>query len=193
MRVLIAEDDPIIALALERRLAGAGHDVVARVGDGAAAVAAVEDHQVDAVIMDVVMPGMDGLEAARRITAARPVPIVAITAHDDPDLLERAIAAGVAAYLVKPVDARQVESALALAVTRTAEFSALRAQVVELRDALEARKVIERAKGVLMDRAGLTEQQAFARIQRRARDTNTTMLAVARQIVEADALFGNAG
>jgi len=164
---------------------------VARVGDGAAAVAAVEARPVDAVIMDVVMPGMDGLEAAARITAAGPVPIVAITAHDDPTLLERAIAAGVAAYLVKPVDARQVESALALAVTRTAEFSALRAQVDQLRDALEARKVIERAKGVLMDRVGLTEQQAFARIQRRARETHATMLAVARQIIDAAGLLGD--
>jgi AmiR/NasT family two-component response regulator len=191
VRVLIAEDDPVIALALERRLAGAGHEVVARVGDGAAAVAALERHTPDAVIMDVVMPGMDGLEAARRITAARPVPIVAITAHDDPGLLERAIASGVAAYLVKPVDARQVETALALAVTRTAEFQELREQVAELRDALEARKVIERAKGVLMDRVGLTEQQAFARIQKRARDTNTSMLAVARQVIEAAQLLGD--
>jgi two-component system, response regulator PdtaR len=190
VRVLIAEDDPVIALALERRLAGAGHEVVARVGDGAAAVAALARHAPDAVIMDIVMPGMDGLEAARRITATRPVPIVAITAHDDPGLLERAIASGVAAYLVKPVDARQVETALALAVTRTAEFQELREQVAELRDALEARKVIERAKGVLMDRVGLTEQQAFARIQKRARDTNTSMLAVARQVIEAAQLLG---
>jgi AmiR/NasT family two-component response regulator len=189
VRVLIAEDDPIIALALERRLVAAGHEVVARVGDGEAAVDAVAAHTPDAVIMDIVMPGMDGLEAARRISAANPVPIVAITAHDDPTLLERAIASGVAAYLVKPVDARQVETALTLAATRTAEFAALRAQVDELRDALEARKVIERAKGLLMDRAGLTEAQAFARIQRRARDTNTTMLAVARQVLDAASLF----
>jgi response regulator NasT len=189
MRVLIAEDDPVIALGLERKLAELGHEVVGRVGDGAAAVRAAASTRPDAILMDLVMPGMDGLEAARRVSAERSVAIVAITAHDDPHLVERAIAAGVAAYLVKPVDARQVDAALSLAVTRQAEFAALRAQVDELADALATRKLVERAKGVLMERAGLSEPQAFARIQRRARDRNETLAAVARQILDAAKLL----
>ena len=184
MRVLIAEDDPIIALGLQAKLADAGHEVVGRVGDGRAAVRAATRTQPDAILMDLVMPGMDGLDAARHISANHQLAIVAITAYDDPTLVERAIGAGVGAYLVKPVDARQVDSALRLAVTRTREFHALRAQVSRLSDALETRKVVEQAKGILMDR-GLSEADAFARIQRRARDSNRTMGAVAREIIDA--------
>jgi response regulator NasT len=188
--VLLAEDDPIIALGLERKLGDLGHDVVARVGDGEAAVAEAARTMPDAIVMDIVMPKLDGLEAARRISASQDVAIVAITAYDDPPLVERAIEVGVAAYLVKPVDARQVGSALQLAVTRHAEFRALRTQVDRLSDALEARKLVERAKGILMTRSGLTEPDAFARIQRRARDRNRTMTAVAREIIDAAEVLG---
>jgi two-component system, response regulator PdtaR len=189
MRVLIAEDDPVIALGLEAKLTAAGHQVVGRVGDGQAAVTAAEDARPDAIVMDLVMPGMDGLEAARQITSNRGVAIVAITAHDDPQLVARAIDAGVAAYLVKPVDARQVDSALRLAVARYAEFQTLRAEVDRLSDALEARKLVERAKGILMDRAGLSESEAFTRIQSRARATNHTMRQIAQQIIDAAKLL----
>jgi response regulator NasT len=190
MRVLIAEDDPVIALGLEAKLTALGHEVVGRVGDGLAAVTAAEEARPDAVVMDLVMPGLDGLEAARRITRTRGVAIVAITAYDDPQLVARAIDVGVAAYLVKPVDARQVDSALRLAVARYAEFRALRAEVDRLELALEARKLVERAKGILMDRAGLTESEAFIRIQSRARARNQTMREVAQQIIDAVKLMG---
>ncbi len=189
MRVLIAEDDPVIALGLESKLTAMGHEVVGRVGDGHAAVAVAEKALPDAVVMDLVMPGMDGLEAARRIARSRGVAIVAITAHDDPKLVARAIDVGVAAYLVKPVDARQVDSALRLAVARYTEFEALRAEVDRLSDALEARKLVERAKGILMDRAGLSESEAFTRIQSRARAHNQTMRHVATQIIDAAKLL----
>lgn len=184
MRVLIAEDDPVIALGLEVKLAALGHEVVGRVGDGQTAVAVAERDRPDAIVMDLVMPGMDGLEAARQIASSRGVAIVAITAHDDPGLVARAIDAGVAAYLVKPVDAGQVDSALRLAVARYSEFQALRAEVDRLADVLEARKLVERAKGILMDRAGLGESEAFARIQRRARSRNQTMAQVSREIID---------
>lgn len=189
MRVLIAEDDPVIALGLEAKLAALGHEVVGRVGDGQAAVTVAERTRPDAIVMDLVMPGMDGLEAARQITGSMGVAIVAITAHDDPGLVARAIDAGVAAYLVKPVDARQVDSALRLAVARYAEFQALHAEVDRLADALEARKLVERAKGILMDRGGLGESEAFTRIQRRARSHNQTMSQVSREIIDAAKLL----
>lgn len=185
MRVLVAEDDPVIALGLESKLSALGHEVIERVSDGEAAVAAALRARPDAILMDLVMPGVDGLEAARRVSAHIPATIVAITAYDEPDLVDRAIDAGVAGYLVKPVSAGQIESALQLAVTRHAEFAALRAQVDELAEALETRKLVERAKGILMDRRGLSESDAFARIQRRARDQNRTMAAVAREIIRA--------
>ena len=188
--MLIAEDDPIIAMGLERRLVDLGHEVIARVSNGQDAVDETARLRPEAVVMDVVMPRMDGLEAARRIrgTDGRTA-IVAMTAYDDPELVDRAIEAGVAAYLVKPIDARQVESALQLAVSRQAEFEALRAQVDQLSDALEARKVVERAKGILMRRSGLSEAEAFKRIQRRARDRNVTMRAVAEQLIEASSML----
>ena len=185
MRVLIAEDDPVIALGLETKLAALGHDVVARVADGRKAIEEAARTQPDAVVMDVVMPGCDGLEAACAITRKRPVPIVAITAHDQPEYLDRAIRCGVAAYLVKPVDGRQVERALRLAVSRHEEFEAMRSEVGRLQEALETRRLVERAKGILMDRFGLAESDAFLRIQRRARDTNRTMADVACQLIDA--------
>ena len=185
MRVLIAEDDPIIALGLETKLAALGHEVVARVADGHSAVREAARTCPDAVVMDVVMPGIDGLEAACAITRSRPVPIVAITAHDQSEFVERAIRCGVAAYLVKPVDGRQVERALRLAVSRYAEFETMRTEVGRLQEALETRRLVERAKGILMDRAGLPEEEAFLKIQRRARDSNRTMADVARQIIDA--------
>ena len=183
--MLLAEDDPVIALGMERKLADLGHEVVARVSDGEAAVTEAARTAPDVIVMDIVMPKLDGLEAARRISAAQDVAIVAITAYDNPGLVERAIDVGVAAYLIKPVDARQVGTALQLAVRRHAEFGALRAQVDRLSDALEVRKLIERAKGILMTRTNLSEPDAFARIQRRARDQNRTMAGVAREIVAA--------
>jgi two-component system, response regulator PdtaR len=185
VRVLIAEDDPVIALGLEAKLAALGHHVVAWVADGHRAVEEAARTRPDAVVMDVVMPGLDGLEAACAITEARPVPIVVITAPDQPEYLERAIRCGVAAYLVKPVDGRQVERALRLAVSRHAEFEAMRSEVDRLQEALETRRLVERAKGILMDRLGLSEEDAFLRIQHRARDANRTMADVARQLIDA--------
>jgi len=190
LRVLLAEDDPVIALGMERKLADLGHEVVARVSDGEAAVTEAARTAPEVIVMDIVMPKLDGLEAARRISAAQDVAIVAITAYDDPELVERALDVGVAAYLVKPVDARQVGSALQLAVRRHAEFRALRVHVDRLGDALEARKLVERAKGILMSRTGVSEPDAFVRIQRRARDRNRTMADVARGIIAAAEVLG---
>lgn len=185
MRVLIAEDDPVIALGLETKLSGLGHEVVARVADGRRAVEEAARTRPDAVVMDVVMPGLDGLDAARAITQARPVPVVVITAHDQPEFVERAISCGVAAYLVKPVDGRQVERALRLAVSRHHEFQTMRAEVGRLQDALDTRRLVERAKGILMDRLGLPEEEAFLRLQHRARHANRKMADVARQVIDA--------
>jgi AmiR/NasT family two-component response regulator len=189
MRLLIAEDDPVIALGLEHTLVSLGHEVVARVDNGQQAIEATAALSPDAIVMDLMMPGVDGLSACRTLSAERRVPVVALTAYDNPDLVEEAIAAGVSAYLVKPVSPRQVDLALRLAVSRHEEFEAMRAEVGRLAEALETRKLVERAKGILMSRSGLSESEAFARIQRRARNANRRLAEVARQIIEAEELL----
>lgn len=189
MRVLIAEDDPIIALGLETKLAALGHEVVARVADGHSAVREAARTCPDAVVMDVVMPGIDGLEAACAITRSRPVPIVAITAHDQPEFVERAIRCGVAAYLVKPVDGRQVERALRLAVSRHAEFETMRTEVGRLQEALETRRLVERAKGILMERHGIDEEAAFDMLRDESRRTNRKLVDLAEAVVTSRAML----
>jgi AmiR/NasT family two-component response regulator len=187
--VLIAEDDPVIAMGLEHSLLEMGHEVVGRAEDGAKAVAEALRLLPDAVVMDLMMPGMDGIAACREISQRRRMPVVALTAFDDPGLVEGAIEAGVAAYLVKPVTARQVDSALRLAVSRHAEFEAMRQEVGRLAEALETRKLVERAKGILMKRGGLSEAEAFLRIQRRARESGRKMAEVAKEVIAAEELM----
>jgi AmiR/NasT family two-component response regulator len=190
MRVVLAEDDPVIALGIEAKLAELGHETVGRAATGEGAVEQVLSLAPDVVVMDLVMPGVDGLTAARRITeAGMEVPVVAVTAHEEPELVERAIEVGVSAYLMKPLTTAQLRSALELAVCRHREFTALRSEVRSLERALEARKLVERAKGILIDRSQLSEGEAFAAIQRRARSTGRTMADVASEIVRAAELL----
>src|SRR5207244_2126088 len=182
MNVLIVEDDPVIAMGLEQKLTELGYGVAGRAGTGTQAIERALELRPDAILMDLVIPEVDGLEAARRIAAAGlHVPVVAITAHEDPHLVDGAISVGVAAYLMKPVSRAQLRSALELAVSRQTEFEALRSENADLRDALETRKLVERAKGFLMDRGNMTEAKAFATIQRLARESGRKMGDVAAE------------
>jgi response regulator NasT len=186
MNVLIVEDDPVIAMGLEQKLTELGYGVAGRAGTGTQAIERALELRPDAILMDLVIPEVDGLEAARRISAAGlHVPVVAITAHEDPGLVDGAISVGVAAYLMKPVSRAQLRSALELAVSRQTEFEALRSENADLRDALETRKLVERAKGFLMDRGNMTEADAFAAIQRLARQSGRKMGDVAAEILRA--------
>jgi response regulator NasT len=185
MRVLIAEDDPLIGLALSERLRMLGHEPLGPAGDGSEAIELARAESPDLYLFDIEMPEVDGLEAAA--TLARDGlrrPVVVVTGVDDPTLIERAIATGVSAYLTKPVDSRELEAALALAAARHAEFEALEAEVDRAQQALEDRKLVERAKGLLMSALGLSEQDAFRRLQRTARERNLKLVHVAAQIVE---------
>jgi AmiR/NasT family two-component response regulator len=186
MKVLVVEDDPVIALGLEQKLTDLEYLVAGRASTGRQAVERALGLRPDAILMDLVLPDFNGLEAARRISAGGlQVPVVAVTAHEDPSLVEQAISVGVSAYLIKPVSRAQLRSALLLAMSRQAEFMALRGENADLRQALETRKLIERAKGVLMDQGHLGEAEAFTAIQRRARGSGRTMGDVAAQIVRA--------
>lgn len=183
MRILIAEDEPIIAMGLEEDLSRAGHTVVGRCPDGLLAVEMAKELRPDLVLMDIKMPELDGIEAARRIQQTFPLPVVILTGYGDPDLVDGAIDAGVVAYLMKPVMKEQLLSAIKVAVRRFEELEVLRKDVEDLKEALETRKIVERAKGLLMDRLGLSEEEAFRRIHCQSRNERRPMRQVAESIV----------
>lgn len=186
MRVLIAEDEALIRLDLREMLEEEGFDVVAEAADGEQAVALAQQVRPDLVICDVKMPKLDGIAAAAQITAARIAPVVMLTAFSQRDLVERAREAGAMAYLVKPFQKRDLLPAIEMAASRFAEIRALESEVTGLRDRLEARKLIERAKGALMMQHALSEPEAFRWIQRAAMDNRTSMRAVAQLVLGAD-------
>ena len=186
MRVLIAEDEALIRLDLREMLQEEGFDVVGEAGDGEQAVALATKLQPDLVICDVKMPKMDGIQAAAQITEARIAPVVMLTAFSQRDLIERARDAGAMAYLVKPFQKRDLLPAIEMATSRFAEIRALEAEVTGLRERLEARKLIERAKGTLMTKHGLSEPEAFRWIQRAAMDNRTSMRSVAELVLSGD-------
>jgi two-component system, response regulator PdtaR len=189
LRILIADDESIRLLSLRAQLAALGHRVVAEASTGEEAVALAVSTQPDLAILDIKMPLVDGIEAAERITQARPIPIILLTAYSEAQLVERAAQANISAYLMKPVSEEDLLPALTLALTRFKQFQALRREVVDLREALEARKVIEKAKGILMRRLDLTEDEAFRRLQRQSQEGNRKLAQVAEAIVVADQML----
>ena len=190
MKVLVAEDDPLIARGLVERLRSLGHEPIGPARDGEEAIAMASDDPPDLYLFDIEMPNVDGLEAATQLAASGlRRPVVVVTGVDDPGLIERSIASGVSAYLTKPVDARELHAAIDLAAARHAEFQALESEVDRAQQALEDRKVVERAKGLLMTGLGLSEQDAFRRLQLAARERNLRLADVARRIVEQKSLL----
>jgi two-component system, response regulator PdtaR len=185
-RVLIAEDEALIRLDLREMLEEEGFSVVGEAGDGEEAIALATELQPDLVICDVKMPKMDGITAAAHITGNRIAPVVMLTAFSQRDLVERARDAGAMAYLVKPFQKRDLLPAIEMATSRFAEIKALEAEVSGLRERLEARKLIERAKGALMSAHGMSEPEAFRWIQRAAMDNRTSMRAVAEVVLSGD-------
>jgi len=183
MRILVAEDETIIRLDLCELLAGAGHEIVAEARDGEEAVALAREHAPDLAIMDVKMPRLDGIEAARRILDERPIPIVMLTAYGHQELVARAVDAGVFGYLVKPFREQDVVPAIATARARHEELVAVREEADSLGEALAARKVIERAKGILMEKDGLAEADAFARLRRASQASGRPLRVIAEAVI----------
>ena len=186
-RVLIAEDEALIRLDLKEMLEEEGYVVVAEVGDGQAAVDQAQQLRPDLVIVDVQMPVLDGIAAAEQIASARIAPVIVLTAFSQRELVERARDAGAMAYLVKPFSKNDLVPAIEVAVGRFQEMHALDAEVTDLKERLEARKVVERAKGRLMAERGLTEADAFRLIQRTAMNERTSMKALAQRILQPQA------
>lgn len=194
MRILIAEDDPVIAIGLIARLRALGHEPLGPASDGRRAIELAREDPPDLYLFDVDMPRLDGLEAARLLSEeGLRRPIVVITGVDDPDLVDRSIATGVSAYLTKPIDDRALDAGIRLAASRHEEFRALEAEVSRAQQALEDRKLIEQAKGILIAATGIAEPEAFRRIQRAARDRNVRLVDVAQRIVEQRALLERGG
>lgn len=183
MRILIAEDETIIRLDVRTLLEKAGHEVVAEARDGEEAVALAAEHDPDLIVMDVRMPHLDGIEAARRISDRKPVPIVMLTAYAEEDLVTRASEAGAFAYLVKPFREVDLLPALNTARARFEELSALREEAADLTEALASRKAVERAKGILMRKDGIDEAEAFRRIRAASQKTGRTMRVVADALI----------
>jgi len=186
-RVLIAEDEALIRLDLREMLQEEGFDVVGEAADGEQAVELAVELNPDLVICDIKMPKMDGIAAAAEIAEKRIAPVVILTAFSQRDLIERARDAGAMAYLVKPFQKRDLLPAIEMATSRFAEIRALESEVTNLRERLEARKLIERAKGVLMTEHRMTEPEAFRWIQRAAMDNRTSMRAVAELLLSGGA------
>ena len=183
MRVLVAEDETIIRLDLKDLLERSGFEVCAEARDGEEAVALARSEQPDVAIMDVKMPKLDGIEAARRILDERPIPIVMLTAYGQDELVQRAAEAGVFGYLVKPFREQDLAPAIRTARARHEELTALREETESLADALAARKAIERAKGLLMERESLSEQEAFERLRRASQISGRPLKVVAEALL----------
>ena len=185
-RVVIAEDEAIIRLDLKELLEEEGYEVVGETGRGDEAVDLVRDLDPDLAILDIKMPGMDGLTAARHIAAERRAAVLILTAFSQRDLIEQARDAGALAYLVKPFQRSELIPAVEVALGRFREMQALSDQNSTLEDQLETRKIVDRAKGILMDDHGMTESDAFSWIQKRAMQDRRTMRAVAEQVISGD-------
>jgi response regulator NasT len=186
VRVVIAEDEAIVRLDLKEILEEEGYDVVGETGRGDEAVKLVQELSPDLAILDIKMPGLDGLAAAREITSDRQAAVLILTAFSQRDLIEQARDAGALAYLVKPFQRSELIPAVEVALGRFREMQALFDQNSSLEDQLETRKVVDRAKGLLMDDHGLSEADAFSWIQKRAMQDRRTMRAVAEQVIAGE-------
>ena len=183
-RIVVAEDEAIIRMDLVELLAEEGYEVVADVGRGDLAVEAVRAHRPDAAIFDVKMPGLDGVEAVRQLAPERICPVIMLTAFSQREVIEQARDAGALAYLVKPFQRTDLVPAIELAIGRFEEVLALAGERDELAGRLELRKLVDRAKGILMDGRGMSEHDAYGFLQRRAMEGRTTMADVARAVID---------
>ena len=185
LRIVIADDEPIIRLDLKNMLQDCGYDVVGEAGDGLKAVEAARSLSPDVVILDIKMPELDGIDAAKIITDEKIAPVLLVTAYSQMDLVGRAKEAGVYSYLVKPFKQADLMPQIEVAVARWDSYLKIEEQANDLEDKLETRKAVDRAKGILMDQYGLKEQEAFRRIQVQSMNTRKSMREIAEAIIIA--------
>lgn len=186
IRILIADDEAVIRLGLRTMLEAQGYRVVGEAADGSRALDLVSRLKPDLVFLDIKMPGVDGVQAARRLQRDGNTPVVILTAYSDREFVDSAKGAGVLAYLVKPVRESDLRPAIEVAMSRFRDIQALRGEVEDLENSLETRKLVERAKGVLMRKLGIQEAEAFTRIQRESRNTRRPMKEIAQSIISGE-------
>lgn len=184
-RVIIADDESLIRIDLRETLTSLGYLVVGEASDGRSAVNQARELRPDIVIMDIMMPDVDGIEAARILTTERIAPVLLLSAYNQQELVQRARQAGVSGYLVKPFRESDLTPAIEVALARFSEFRAIEQELNNLQDALETRKAVDRAKGILMDTQGLSETEAFRKIQKMSMNNRKPMRAVADAIILA--------
>jgi AmiR/NasT family two-component response regulator len=189
LRIVIADDESLHSMSLRAQLEAMGHRIVGEAEDGETTLQLLRDLHPDLAILDIKMPEPDGIQVAEAIMQEHPLPIILLTAYSERSLAERAADAHIAAYLMKPVSSEDLMPAIALATSRFNEFQTLNREVQDLRDALETRKLVERAKGILMRRLNLTEEEAFRRMQRRSQNENKKMSEIANAIITADGML----
>jgi len=182
-RVIIADDESLVRMDLREMLSNLGYLVVGEVGDGRSAVNLGRELRPDLVIMDIKMPDLDGIDAARILTEERIAPVLLLTAFGQKDLVDRAKEAGIVGYIMKPFHESELAPAIEIALTRFEEFRTLEREVEDLKETLETRKLVDRAKGILMDSRGMTEAEAFRKIQKMSMDTRRPMKEIARAII----------
>ena len=185
-RLVIADDESLIRMNLKETLVGLGYLVVGEAGDGVSAINLARELRPDLVVMDIKMPKLDGIQAAEVLTQERIAPVLLLTAYSDRELVDRARDAGVVAYLVKPFREGDLLPAIEVAMARFAELRALDKQLGDLQEAMETRKIVERAKGLLMETQGLSESEAFRRIQQLSMNTRKPMKEIAQALLLAN-------
>ncbi|AKL93836.1 transcriptional regulatory protein PdtaR [Clostridium aceticum] len=189
LRILVAEDEYLCLMGLKSNIEELGHQVVAEATDGMKAVELAIEKKPDLVIMDINMPILDGIEAIKKMNEVLFIPSIIVSGYHDENLIKRATKEGVLYYLIKPIDIRDIKVAINITLARFEEFTKLQDELKDTKKALEARKYIERAKGILMDRMDLKEPEAMKRLQKMSRDHNKKLVEVAKEVIEADKLF----
>ncbi len=191
LRVLLAEDEYLCLLGLRSNIEELGHTVVAEATDGMCAVELALEKKPDLIITDINMPTLDGIEAIKKINEKLFIPSIIVSGYYDEKLINRATQEGVLYYLIKPIDIKEIKIAISITIARFEEFKNLQHDLKDTKKALEARKYIEKAKGILMDRMKLKEPEAMKHLQKMSRDNNQKLVDVAKDLIKADSLFQN--
>ena len=184
LRIIIADDEAVIRMGLRTMLEERGYQVVGEAGDGKRVLDLVEKMRPDLVFLDIKMPGLDGLAVAQQLAETHSVPVILLTAYGERSLVDRARQAGVMGYLMKPLRETDLEPAIEVALARFRDLRSLAEEITDLQETLETRKLVERAKGVLMQRLGLSEEDAYLRLQRAGRTSRRSMKEIAQQVLE---------
>lgn len=189
LKVLIFEDEAIISMSLSAMMKRLGHQVIGRTRDRKEAIRIAKELDPEIILMDIKMPNMNSIEAAKEILSIKQIPIIILTAYNQPDFIEKVDSMGALYYLIKPITEKALMTFIRLAISRFKEIQELKKEVCDLKEALRTRKLIEQAKGLIMEREGLTETRAFKKIQKQSRDSNIPMVKIAESIIIASRIL----